>query len=86
MRMNLCLFCTLDVCAAALANRMFGEGGIVVLVLFATIMPSFVGLLVIGLFLSNRAFDGLALFSFLNVLAVITWENYFFGVYYSGAV
>ncbi len=76
----------IDICAAALAIRMFGEGGIVVLVLFATLMPTCFGLFVIGLFLSNRAFDGLAVFLFLNLLAILTWENYFFGVFYSGAI
>jgi hypothetical protein len=49
-------------------------------------MPTCVGLFVIGLFLSSRAFDGLAVFSFLNLLAVMSWENYFYGMFYSGAI
>ncbi len=82
----LAVYAVIDICAAALAMRILGEGGVVVLVMFASLIPACIAVIVIILFLARRSFDGLAVFSFLNLLAVMSWENYFYGMFYGGAI
>ena len=82
---GLAAYAVINVSAAGLAIRVFGEGGMFVLVFFATWIPACLALAVSILRVSRRTFGSLTVFSFLNAVAIIARANYLFGVAYSSA-